>query len=476
MRIIHWPPYVLVGLALISACQSGTNDGPSEDAAATGGASLSGGASSSGGRADNATGGAAEGQVSGGQLLDLGSGGGMSELFDVKVHLASEDDPAAPTTVGIVTWSIAAAKPTRATIQFGLTTDYGMEAPVDVEAAELRTLLLGMKPEKTYNFRIVAEVGGEELVSNNFTLETGSAPAGLIQNYDVLVAQKSEPGFVLTSYWGDVQRGMVFIVDAEGDIVWWYESGMSSGVGKAAISDDGRDMWMISGAAVQNEPILRVGMDGLGRQSYAHALGTHDIIPVEGDVMAFVWLLSASEINRAGQTKTLFPELSATAQPLPHCNAIAYNKAKRTYLVSDLTEDVYMFPRVEGTAEEVGYLSSIIGPNSNWGGLQHGLHLLSNNHLLMFANGGGAEAAAVIEYNLDDGEVVWSYDGQHSSANFGGVQRLPGGNTLITYSNPGIIHEITPEKETVLEITTNKQLGYSTWRASLYGETHDVEQ
>jgi len=466
-------------LAPFLACGSGTSDsapgGGDTSSSTTGGNVGSGGNTSGGGP------GAGGALGSGGQATGGGSssGGGTSTLFQVEAHLASEDDAKAPTTVGIVSWSILGGTPSSATIQFGLTTDYGMQAPVDVTAEELRTLLLGMKPEHTYHFRITAELSGESLVSEDYTLTTGSAPPETLVDpikYEVLSAAQREPGFIVTSYWNETQPGMVFILDPDGDVVWWYNSGLSSGVGRAAISDDGRDMWMISAAASLNEPLRRVGMDGLGLQTYSNVVGSHDIIPMEGDVMAFVGLITATEVNRAGQTKAIFPILDVSAIPPPHCNALGYNKALGTYVVSDLTEDVYMFPRAGGTPENIELLTSILGPNSGWGGFQHGVQLLSNNHLLMFANNEGQDLSTAIEYNLDDGEEVWRYEGNQYSANFGGVQRLPGGNTLVTYSNAGVIHETTPEQVKVLEITTDEHPGYATWRPSLYGPSVDVEE
>jgi hypothetical protein len=414
-----------------------------------------------------------------------GIAGGSSELFQVNVHLASDEDPKAPTTVGIVAWSTTAGTPTSATIQFGLTTDYGMEAPVDVKATDLRTLLLGMKPEKTYHFRIAAQVGGASLVSKDFTVTTGSAPAATLVNitrYEVLSEQEREFGFIVTSYWNEGQAGMVFILDSDGDIVWWYDTGLAAGVGRAAVSDDGRDMWMISAAAALNEPLLRVGMDGLGLETYSNVLGSHDIVPVEGDVMAFVALFTATEVNRSGQTKTILAPLDLNTTPLPHCNAIAYDKATGTYAVSNLNEDVYLFPRAGGTPDNTVRLSTLVGSNSTWGARQHGVQLLSTNRLLVFANQGSPGAlpdqwfSTAIEFDLEDGEEVWRYEGNLYSANFGGVQRLPGGNTLVTYSNTGVIHELTPDQRKVLEISANEYLGYASWRPSLYGSVTDAAE
>jgi hypothetical protein len=45
----------------------------------------------------------------------------------------------------------------------------------------------------------------------------------------------------------------------------------------------------------------------------------------------------------------------------------------------------------------------------------------------------------------------------------------------VTYSNSGIIHEVTPDKSVVLSIDSGgSSFGYALWRESLYGEPPDI--
>lgn len=462
-----------------AACNSETGDAlgtGGQDAAGgtlgTGGGVAAGG--NSGGTVDSGGGGSGGASLSGG-----GPGeGGSSNTFEVDVHLASEEAATAPTTVGVVTWATSLGTPSSAKIEFGLTTEYGMEAPVDVTVPDLRTLLLGMKAESTYHLRIVAQVNGDEIVSDDLILETGAAPEQLVSSVELEVfsPEQREPGYVVMSHWQGDLAGMVFIVDQDGDLVWWYDSQVADGIGRAVASADGRDLWMVNGAPFLNGPVWRVGMDGLEKQEYSAAIASHDIVPVEGDAVAFVGLFRASEMDRAGQEKTILPPLEISTIPPPHCNAVAYNHSLGTYVVSDHTQDVYLFPRAGATPENTVNLTSIIGPSSTWGGAQHGVHLLSNNHLLMFANAEGGDTSTALEYNLDDGEEVWRYEGNEYTENFGNVQRLPGGNTLVVYSNAGVIHEVSPEQDKVMEIRAGEFLGYASWRPSLYGPMGDVAE
>jgi hypothetical protein len=53
----------------------------------------------------------------------------------------------------------------------------------------------------------------------------------------------------------------------------------------------------------------------------------------------------------------------------------------------------------------------------------------------------------------------------------GDVQRLPNGNTLVTYSYQGLIHEVSPEGALLQQLSwgIGGAVGYSMKRASLYG-------
>ena len=178
------------------------------------------------------------GDNSGGDLVDTsdtgrdtadGGADSDAERFDVAVHLASEEDPAAPGTVGIVTWSIEGAGALRdARIEFGLDTTYGMTAPVDLSAPSYRTLLLGMKPAHTYHFRIVADDETATYTSGDYAVDTGP-PTDLVtlRGFNVLNDAEREPGFIIMSWWRGDEMAVPFILDADGDVVWWYETDLA---------------------------------------------------------------------------------------------------------------------------------------------------------------------------------------------------------------------------------------------------------
>ncbi|HEX6766398.1 MAG TPA: hypothetical protein VF103_12990, partial [Polyangiaceae bacterium] len=92
-----------------------------------------------------------------------------------------------------------------------------------------------------------------------------------------------------------------------------------------------------------------------------------------------------------------------------------------------------------------------------------------------FNNGERMTDAVAREVTLDlvakTATTTWTYAGGEASTTLGDVERLWNGNTLVTYSNAGIIHEVTAAGTLVqtTSLSTQGGMGYSTKRKSLYG-------
>lgn len=447
--------------------------------------------------------GGASGGGSGGQGEETTGSAGTSvggtvhagDSFAVEVELASEIDASAPTTVGIVTWATSGVTPTEAFVEFGLDTEYGMTAPVDLTAPEYRTVLLGMKPERSYHFRIVARADGQSIASDDYTVETGSAPPSPLDDYAVLDPSAREPGFIILSFWRGQGAQTAYIIDTDGDVVWWHDSGIN-GLGRAIMSADGKSLWMIT-ADNMGAPLRRVTMDGLESEIYSDVIGSHDIYPVAGGTMVFLEYGepdcdSAFEIDEDGSTREVFElnDYLSEAEDVTggiggslacHGNTVRYSATLDTYVLSSLTDDVFIFPRSgDGDVVRLGQLVS--GGNAAWGGTQHGTHQLADS-IVIFANDEGSAMggfrsggpSTVIEYSLLDGQELWRYGSDQYSQNLGDVQRLPGGNTLVTYSNAGIVREITPDQQVAMEFDGAGEVGYTHWRPTLYGPPPSVQ-
>jgi hypothetical protein len=452
--------------------------GVSSGAGGSSGAAAGSGGTESAGTAGATAGSAGSAGALTGGAAGAGGGGFATAVFDIDVQLASDVDPDAPGTIGIVTWSVDVTSLVAARIEFGLDTTYGVTAPVDLGEAGYRTVLLGMKPERTYHLRVVAEDGTSAYASDDVTLETGPATDLVpLESFDVVDEAARERGFIVASYWQGEGSAVPFILDADGEIVWWFAGG-PNGIARAVMSADGKNMWLIP-ASNTGGALVRVSMDTLDAETYADAVGSHDITPVSGATMAFIEYGESDcdsiyEIDPSGTTREVFESQGVVQANGCHGNALRYSKKEDVYTFSDVSQDILVIDRA---GEVVWRLSERVAQgNEAWGGTQHGHHLLDES-IVVFANrGAGMEASSVVEYSLT-GEELLRYESGDFSANLGDVQRLPGGNTLVTFSNDSLIHEIDAEKNVVLAIDGGgSRFGYTLFRPTLYGEPPDIGQ
>jgi hypothetical protein len=393
--------------------------------------------------------------------------------------------------VGIVWWSLAQPDLTVAHIDFGLTTSYGMTAPVDLGRASYRTVLVGMKAAKTYHFRIVATDGTRTFTSDDRTVTTGAPLAtALLQSFDVKSPGKVDKGFFITSFWNPtgINDGTwtAFILDTDGDVVWWYRDPADSpfnepGIGRARLSANSQDVWL---ARITNSgaPLRRVSIDGLEEERYTGTVASHDIAAVSGGTMAYLDYgerdcASIFEIDETGVTKEVFESTGVTSAAGGKChgNSVRYSMKEDVYVFSDDSIDVLVVGRDGAVRWRLG--DKVSGGEASWGPYQHGTQLLDDG-ILIFANSAGGDAfhAQAIEFGLD-GSVKRKFASRSSSLFMGDVQRLPSGNTLITYSTGERIQEVDVNDTLVLEIVaTNNAFSFVEFRQSLYGLPLDIRQ
>jgi hypothetical protein len=403
--------------------------------------------------------------------------------FTVDAELSS-----AIATVGIVTWSVELEHVDEAHIDFG-PSDQGFRwaAPVaEFDAVEQRTLLLGMKAEREYSFRIVATAGTQTCTSDTFTLVTGPVPNSLPVFERVVVdADAVAPGFILTAtgLGGRGQGPMAYILDSEGDVVWWATA--PGGTGSARMNWDGTEMWMsaVNNGGVGGE-MRRVSMDGLKVVASVPGLeqSHHDFTVLPGGGIVSIMhrengCSRIAEWHPDGSITDVVENVSILYKPVGEChpNAIHYHPTDDSFTLSDRNPNLFV------KFTHSGELIWQFGGENPFGPLlpgawevNHGHHLLSDGHFLFFNNNRGGTSSPVIEFALDPvagtATEVWRYTGQYFSGTLGDVQRLPNGNTLVTYSNRGMMHEVDPAGKLVQSLEASSlSLGYSTHRPTLYG-------
>jgi hypothetical protein len=464
------------GMAATSGASMGVNGTVTATTGGGSGATATGSASGTS-AATGSTSAGGSGTETGSTAGTTGSVIPSGDLFTVEHELASDVDPNAPGTVGIVTWSVDLDTVESASIEFGLDTAYGTAAPVDLNAAGFRTLLLGMKPSSTYHFRVVAVAGGATYTSDDYSIQTGP-PTDSVALGDFTIHDEAahERGFIVASYWQGGGSSVAFIIDADGEIVWWYDSG-ANGIARARMSADGQNMWLITPNNMGG-PLQRVSMDTLDAETYSGTVGSHDITPVSGATMAYLEYGetdcdSIFEIDPSGTTREVF-ESDDFLTGMCHGNALRYSQAEDVYTFSDVQQDILIVNREGGVEWRISEI--LDGGIDAYGGRQHGHHLLDES-IVVFANGwNGQNNSVAVEYDLT-GQEIWRYDGGEYSANLGDVQRLPGGNTLVTYSNASVVHEVDPENNLVMQFDGGgSRIGYTLWRETLYGPPPDIQQ
>jgi hypothetical protein len=341
-------------------------------------------------------------------------------------------------------------------------------------------MVLGMKASHTYHARVVATGGGASCQSDDFTLKTGAPPSTLMGVLQVSTPLPNEhaAGYLITSFFSQ-QGGPAFILDKDGDLVWWYTS-KGDDVFRAAMSYDGKSMWLRNTANSDTGAVYRVSMDGMKEDVWTIPKSTHDLAVIPDEHVALISRVTNGcdeilELDPVTGNTTIVANLQdALKTTMCHVNAVAYYEPDDAFIVSDYLASSYV--KLSRTGKVLWVLN---GTQSNFKGFSwqhnHNLHMLGPDRILIFSNGASmTEAAKLYELQLDEQawtvQQVWQYvDGPAVFAG-GDVQRLPNGNTLGNYAIASEIREIDPSGQIVQKISASKKdFGYSIFRTSLYG-------
>jgi hypothetical protein len=411
-------------------------------------------------------------------------------------------------TVGIVTWSTTLAGVTEAHIDFGLTTSYGMTAPVDLTQTNYRTLLLGMKQSKTYHYRITATGSAGTCVGGDNTIMTGALSNGMPKvTVSPATASGLYGGFLVTGQYvmslGGGASAFAYILDADGEYVWSYA--VSSDVTGARMSYDGTHMWINSANVNPSNPaptaqnVHRVSMDGMTDEDLSSQFTAmnHQLTVLPDETVAFYAYNAAmgcEDIKLRAPNGTVTTVTNAkTAHGGTggcHVNNIEYSKSDDTLVFSDMdNQDV---TKVTRSGQMVWVLNGVGNTltGASWKGGQHGVFMVAVDDFLIFNNnskivagsnislGGTGDGSIALEVKINatakTATQTWMYKAGATLQNdvMGDVQRLSNGNTIVAYSTKGALVELAPDGTTVLQTWSwpaGGAFGFIEKRATLYG-------
>ena len=485
----------------------GTGNAPS-----SGGAILGGGGSGTG-NAPNGSGGMIGGDGDGDGSGFQETGTMASCTFTVNGVPAAEMP-----TVGVVDFMVTglSSPVSGGVIQFGLDTNYTLEAPVDIQAVNYKSLMLGMKKNKTYHYRIGVSTGSEYCYSPDQTIESGALRNGVSELSNKSITGTVAPGFIVAA-----AKSTATIYDKDGDVVWGYAfagggGGGISGIFSAKMSYDGkhmiaRDLGPFDGVLGNNTgKFYRVAMDGSSLTTFDIEGGDHhDFTVLPGNKIACITKVGGESstagkgmydsiyvANDDGTGGMLLVDLKPFIDAYPqaqggggmgeksHVNAIHYWPDRKIYTLSNresdaliVVSDTGQFVKGIGKAANNASFPTITAEGTSGGDqlwrVQHGHDLYEDNKLLVFSNGSfGNGQSRVLHYTITGETAVldWQYSGAGNSSTQGDVQMLPNGNVLVTASVSGTMHQIDSAQKAVGTYSNGGSgFGYAGYRPTLYG-------
>jgi hypothetical protein len=361
-----------------------------------------------------------------------------------------------------------------------------------ISVTEPQALMLGLKANRSYTYRIVATAGDQVCVSPDQSLSTPASDVPVVTRVAGATAATRSNGFILICPYDKIAPAL--IVDTDGDVVWWSDAPLHCS--RALMDWSGAYMWMLAANPTNGGPgeVRRVRMDGTGVEEIAGLdKSHHDFAVLPGDVVAFlVWDTTNDQasllVERSPDgTLTTVARLGAGTYLGPiltryHANALRYHASDDSYTVSDIyLGGITKFNRQGAVQWQVG-VSCQGAPASQCATApvegSHGHQLLDDGNVLFFSALNGTsdpKPPSVSDYSVGlaagtlSAKLAWSYTSQSMSFVLGDVHRLPNGNTLVTFSTDTIIQEVTPAGDVVQSLSSDGQFGYTSFRESLYG-------
>src|SRR6185436_17476231 len=364
--------------------------------------------------------------------------------------------------------------------------------------AETGIAVLGLHPATGYAFALEARGAQGRGLSESTVGYSGDLPAPL-RRLAMRVTGTATSGYDLFAIWS---LGYAVAFDSTGTIVWYRGFPLANGqrVDDAELQPNGHytsyvgttSGWQAdSGAFVEYAPdgsLVRtwstatpsytdeheilLSDDGSRAHFFTYTIRLLDLSSYGGPPDAVVAGHSLVRVRADGTTEFSWDAWdripmdawapSGNGADFDHPNSLAQD-ADGNYLVS--VRNLNQVRKIDGatgqtlwTVGQNGDFTFVKDPESGFS-LQHSARLLSNNHLILYDNGANRaqQETRVVEYALDfqnhTATMVWEY--RHSPAIYtaimGYVQRLLNGNTFVSFSQAGVLNEVSPAGQRLWE-------------------------
>jgi arylsulfate sulfotransferase len=147
----------------------------------------------------------------------------------------------APLNVQVAQYSVALPSPASASVQFGLTTSYGLTTWTQPSPSNLGTpftlYVAGMKQSTPYHMQgLIQFADGSSFSDSDFTFTTGALPAGTIPNITATTTANMTPqtGVEMLDLLSTNAAGAAFsplaVTDLAGNVLWAYNPTLAAGV------------------------------------------------------------------------------------------------------------------------------------------------------------------------------------------------------------------------------------------------------
>lgn len=407
-------------------------------------------------------------------------------------------------TVFRVSWTTDV--PAAGAVEYGVgdTFDRVIVADDSTSGLEHSALLVGLAAGRDWTLRTINEVDGGVLTSTEAALHTEPVSANLPSFAITATDGQERDGFVVCS--SPAGSTAVFILDRNGEPVWWEFGAAGSLITAASMSLDGEFVeWFLNGPS---PAIYRESLDGEQLESFPVPNGHHAFtaLPQGGWAVAIAEVRTVGdvqvqgdrvvELDREGnELRTVWStwdaltldtstssEISPGLLDWTHLNSITFDPATNSYWLS-----LYSLDEVVQVDAESGETLRILGGKDATMPLSSG-EPFTHQHspipveggVLMFDNGSNdTMASRAVEYTFQDNNTsyseTWAYmpDPSIFASILGNAQRFDDGGTFIAWGAAGRLTELDASGKLVwqADASLGGALGFSYLIPQLGGAT-----